>query len=209
MNTGIPHAIVGFLIGAVCCAGAELALGQSSHSLALVSGQPNLANVASFNPASFNPANVASFASPASEQKSAKPIPASADRQTAQATVPAGGTSAVVVGNCPCPQPKYVRSSTSYAVQKVDTYVELDTDAGVPLTVTLPAAPDPLERHEIWLGAQPGLPGGTVTIDTAGQAFELFGSADLALDAANTGVVLLFVQPQPPPAGGYWRVSGL
>lgn len=206
MNTGIPHAIVGFLLGAVFCAGAELALGQSSHALALASGRPKLANFASFNPASFTgPAST----NPASEQKSATPITASTERQVAQATAPAGGTSSAVVGNCPCPQPKYVRSSTSYAVAKGDTYVELDTDAGLPLTVTLPTNPDPLERHEIWLGAQPGLPGGTVAIDTAGQPTALFGSADLLLDAANTGVVLLFVQPQPPPAGGYWRVSGL
>lgn len=176
MRTGIPQALVGFLIGAVSFAGAELALSESptlAHTIApaeLVElvGQPN------------------------------SPAPKVAAPQSI-----GGGTV------CPCPQPKYVRSSTSYTVAKGDTYVELDTDAGLPITVTLPAAPTPLERHEIWLGAQPGLPNGTVTIDPSGQATALFGGVDLVLDSANDGLVLLFVQPTPPPAGGYWRVSKL
>ena len=112
---------------------------------------------------------------------------------------------------CPCPQPRYLRTSSSTTIAKGYTYVEADTDAGQPITVTLPASPDPLERHEIWLGAQPGIPSGSLTVDPNGQPVALAPGLSLTIPATspNTGLVLLFVQPQPPPAGGYWRVSAL
>lgn len=102
---------------------------------------------------------------------------------------------------CSCPKPTYQRASGS--VTLATDYLELDSDAGLPITVTLPAAPKHLDRHEVWLGAQPGLPGGTVTLDGNGQP--LVG-ADALLDAANEGRVLLYVKPTPS-GGGYWRVS--
>lgn len=133
-------------------------------------------------------------------------------RQSATATAPqpTQAQSLAIAGPCPCPF-DYVRTSVNYAVAKGDTHVEADTDAGQPITVTLPAAPSPLERHEIWLTDQPGTPNGSLTIDTNGQAAHLPAGVSLTIPATspNEGLVLLFVQPQPPPAGGYWRVSRL
>lgn len=95
----------------------------------------------------------------------------------------------------------YTRISASVTLTGGEDYVELDTDAGA-LTVTMPASPVNLSRHEIWLGSQPG---GTATIDTNGQPS--YG-AGLTLSSANEGRLLLFVRPQPS-GGGYWRVTEL
>lgn len=122
-----------------------------------------------------------------------------------QKSAPSSGLQAVVAGPCccPCPAPVYVRTSSSLALSGTETLVECDTDAGLPLTVTLPLAPAHLKRLEVWLGDQPGLPGGVVTIDLQGNASHGDG---LVLDAANEGRELLWVKPSLS-AGGYWRVS--
>lgn len=134
------------------------------------------------------------------------------DAQAVAASPAPAAQAQLVIGGGPCPCPfRYVRTSVDYAVAKGDTHVEVDTDAGLPVTVTLPASPDPLERHEIWLTDQPGTPNGSLTIDPNGQAVHLPAGVSLTIPATspNEGLVLLFVQPQPPPAGGYWRVSRL
>lgn len=116
---------------------------------------------------------------------------------------------AQTVGGCHCPPPQYVRSSSSLTLAGTEDLVELDTDSGNAVTVTLPASPAALSRVEVWLGNQPGLPGGTATIDPNGQAVTFApGIADLLLDQANEGRVLLFVKPTAAGAG-YWRASGL
>jgi hypothetical protein len=120
-----------------------------------------------------------------------------------QVAAPAPGSFALA--GCTCSPPTYVRSSSSIALSGGEDFVELDTDAGLPVTVTMPATPTKLEPVEVWLGAQPGLPGGTVTIDTAGEAY---AGADLLLDEANEGRRLVWIRPTPS-GGGYWRVTRL
>jgi hypothetical protein len=115
----------------------------------------------------------------------------------------------LVATSCPCPQPTYLRLSSSATLAGTEDYVELDTDAGLPLALTLPASPTHLYRLEVWLGNQPGLPGGVATVDPNGQAVTFApGSADLVLDVADEGLLLLFVKPTPA-GGGYWRASSL
>jgi hypothetical protein len=106
---------------------------------------------------------------------------------------------------CSCPAPTYLRASSSVTLAGTEDFVELDTDAGLPVTVTLPASPTALAPLEVWLGSQPGLPGGIGTIDPNGQATT---GADLTLDQANEGRLLVFVKPTPA-GGGYWRVTEL
>lgn len=133
-------------------------------------------------------------------------LPSPTSTAPAQASAPVAQVQALAP--CPCPEPTYLRSSSSVALPAGIDYLELDSDAGQPITVTLPATPTHLRRVEVWLGAQPGLPGGTVTIDPG----TLYGTAgaSLFLDEPNEGRLLLFVKPDPAPtAGGYWRVSEL
>lgn len=169
-----------------CSNGSAQAPNEDAHAGELALASP--AHVEPASPAYVEPASPA-HASPA---------------RVAQASLAIGG------GPCPCPF-SYLRTSTSVTIAKGNTHVEADTDSGNPLTVTLPASPDHLERHEIWLGAQPGIPNGSLTIDPNGQAVALPAGLSLTIPATshNEGLVLLFVQPQPPPAGGYWRVSRL
>jgi len=106
---------------------------------------------------------------------------------------------------CGCPAPVYLRASSSVTLTGNEDFVELDTDSGNPIVLTLPAAPTKLQPLEVWLGSQPGLPGGTVTIDPNGQPTT---GADLLLDVANEGRLLLYVKPTPT-GGGYWRITDL
>jgi hypothetical protein len=99
----------------------------------------------------------------------------------------------------------YVRVSASFTASGAEDYIECDTDSGNPITITLPPTPTPFEKHEVWLGPQPGLPGGTVTIDFNGQTS--YG-ADLTLDSAMESRSLLWVKPTPS-GGGYWLVRAL
>lgn len=111
-----------------------------------------------------------------------------------------------LVGGCPCPQETYLRTSSSVTLAGQD-YVEVDTDAGLPLTITLPASPAQLQRVRVWLTGQPGPPNGVATIDPNGQPTAFVpGLSSLVLDEPMEGLSLLFVRPQPT-GGGYWRVS--
>lgn len=106
---------------------------------------------------------------------------------------------------CGCPAPTYLRTSSSVTLTGED-YVEVDNDAGLPITVTLTASPSALQRVEVWLTSQAS--SALVDVNTNGQAVTFTGGADLQLTAANEGVVFLFVQPTPT-GGGYWRASAL
>jgi len=124
--------------------------------------------------------------------------------QHAAPTAAAPTVTAAALG-CTCSPPTYIRTSSNLALAGGEDFVEIDTDAGLPVVVTMPAAPTKLEPVEVWLGAQPGLPGGTGTIDTNGEAY---AGADLLLDAPNEGRRLVWIKPTPA-GGGYWRVTEL
>lgn len=98
----------------------------------------------------------------------------------------------------------YVRTSTNYSVLGNEDYIECDTDSGLPITVTLPATPGVLERHEVWHAPQGSQ---TVTLDTQGQA--AYG-ASLSFSGAISGRVVVWIDADGPgPNGGYWRVTAL
>lgn len=106
---------------------------------------------------------------------------------------------------CGCPSPTYLRASSSVTLD-AEGYVEVDNDAGLPITITMPAAPPALHRVEVWLTSQAS--SAPVDVNPNGQAVTFTGGADLQLTTANEGLVFLFVRPTPS-GGGYWRASPL
>lgn len=90
----------------------------------------------------------------------------------------------------------YKRVSSSYAVLGGETLIECDTDAG-PLTLTLPAAPVPLEQHEVWLSTTGGPP---VTIN--GNGIPINGPASITVPFKS--LLLTWIPPLMPGGGSYW-----
>lgn len=98
----------------------------------------------------------------------------------------------------------YVRTSVDYQVLGHEDYLEVDTDAGLPIDVTMPAIPAQFERLEVWSSPQGSQ---TITIDPNGQAT---AGASLSFSGPISGRLLLWIDADGPgPNGGYWRVTPL